>query len=79
MQVQIKTPPLLGSSCFGPSRHALLPYLALKRVQQLPSLVQHLARNVDAALTDALNTLPPLDGLLQPNNRKKTYVRPLQL
>jgi len=43
--------------------------LALKRVQRLPSLVQDLSRNVDTALTAALNTLPPLDGFITAQQR----------
>ncbi len=44
--------------------------LVLKTVQRLPSVVQDLVRNVDTALTAALNTLPPLDGFITARQRE---------
>ena len=44
--------------------------LALKRIERLPSLVQDLASNVDAALQAALKTLPALDGFITARQRK---------
>ena len=44
--------------------------LVVKRVVPLPSLVQDLARNVDATLKDALGTLPPMEGFFTAEQRK---------
>ena len=42
----------------------------LKKVQRLPSLVDDLAKNVDTALSAALNTLPPLKGFFTAEQRE---------